>query len=260
MEDSEEQGQGLIGRLSKRLMSSERWRERVESGRAHLEARQEQHRERLEQAFAQAPRNISWLFDVHKDEVRDASGALVMRLRHGQQVESSEGSKLVRVGGEEEVNVFSAVAHNPFGNDPDELWVVDAGRLVIARVSTGVGDERWFCDTVRLLPPGRYNDTFAAAQLTEEARSRIQSLTPLEYRLIAETSGELRGQDGTLLARDEFAHSMLSSAAQYTAVLNHWAIEVKENPLPGAWLLGVLRCIEILRGVQLRDRRPDLPV
>ncbi len=135
--------------------------------------------------------------------------------------------------------------------------MVDESGLVVAEASKGIGEQKWFCATVDPLLPVRLIDALAERQLADEVRDRVAALTPLEYRLVSNSTGELRGADGRLLARDHFAHSMAASAASYTAVLDSWSIEVNDNPLPAAWLLGVLRCTEILRGVQLRDRRPD---
>ncbi len=247
----------MIGRLGQRLMKSERWRQWYEKGLEASQARAEQARARLAQAFADAPRDVSWTFDVDRSELRDSAGELVLRMKPGLPIESPSGEKLARIGAGG-LALVPALAHNPLGNDPDQEWLVDEGGLVVAKASIGTGEQRWFCATVDLLPPVRLNDALAERQLADEVRDRVAALTPLEYRLVSNSTGELRGADGRLLARDHFAHSMAASAASYTAVLDSWSIEVNDNPLPAAWLLGVLRCTEILRGVQLRDRRPDV--
>jgi hypothetical protein len=100
---------------------------------------------------------------------------------------------------------------------------------------------------IRVLPGGPVNQRFVARALTPAVAEALTRSGPWLYRMSGPGHGELRNQDGHLLAADTFARSAPSGSSDLRGGLTYWMIRVAENPFPTSWLFALLLACEHLR-------------
>jgi hypothetical protein len=184
-------------------------------------------------------------------EFVDPDGQVLYRARAGGPWDLADrtGATAVRVA--PPAGGFGGVLENELNRT---LHVLDAGsRIVVARVGT---EREAFRLRVDPLPPGRFNDVLVRETLDPRLVEQARALGPLGYRLVAGDAGELRTAAGLLVAADRFAHRRGAASGGVYSTTDALRVDVADNPLPGAWLAGIVVAVNNLRETQVRLLNP----
>jgi hypothetical protein len=179
-------------------------------------------------AFARRTVTARWTVDVrHGHRVMDAEGQPLFTLRSGD-VRAADGACLCTV--QQPLSSALLLQHGP---GPLLVRHFPTSPLVARMGSAPRGPV-----TAELLPPDGVDVRYRDLTWARATRSR----GPFTYNFEAVADGEAAGQlvdaAGVGLLSDHRRYVRASDGS--TGVLREWVLQLIDNPLPDAWLLGIL--------------------
>jgi len=201
--------------------------------RARAEARWAQTASGIAAQFLGRTRFGRWTIEPRgRWSVADASGATRFTLNHGQ-IRGADGDYLCQV------MRAPSQALRPFANGIGPLLVVHYPTSpVVARLTAPVVDGV----LAELLPKGHSRPS---AGVFHEAPWAVatRELGPITYTASVVGDGDVAGRlndaTGRTVARDQRRY-VRASGANARSSLRAWTVDVDDNVLPDAWLLGIL--------------------